>query len=314
MGKSKNGIRPRRRESTSIYKLLTPRPANASNRKLRLFLCGWYRHFYWKKATDPRTRRAVEVAELYADSLVTKKEVEAAHRAARAAYAELSNSRTFDVLENAFMTTHGLPLQAAKGIALAPKPTTVGKLPRALLREVLGEPSGLPPLEPRWLAWDGGTVPKVARAIYDVRDLTSEKVEVQAEHLAKFFGHFPCRVRLAYFSTCYSAEPARHLARQGAVDVAIGFPGKIADDLAIGLVESFYQLIGDGQTVKNALGMAAPLRLTKITDNLHPILATAPGIAAETYRLTEPRPGCSPAAGNGGSYWPPRRYCRCSTH
>ena len=169
MGKSKNGIRPRRRESTSIYELLTPRPANASNRKLRLFLCGWYRHFYWKKATDPRTRRAVEVAELYADSLVTKKEVEAARRAARAAYAELTNSRTFAVLENAIQTTHGLPLQAAKGIALAPKPTTVGKVPCALLREVLGEPSGLPPLEPRWLAWDGGTVPKLARAIYDGR-------------------------------------------------------------------------------------------------------------------------------------------------
>ena len=78
---------------------------------------------------------------------------------------------------------------------------------------------------------------------------------------------------------------------QGTVDLAIGFPGKIADDLAIGFAESFYRLIGDGQPVAAALGMAS-LRLTKIDDKFHPILAVAPGRTAETYRFTEPRQEC----------------------
>lgn len=133
------------------------------------------------------------------------------------------------------------------------------------------------------------------------RDLAPERVEVQAEHLVKFFRHFPCRVRLAFFSTCFSAELARLLAEQGAVDVAIGFPGKIADDLAIGFAESFYRLVGDGQPVANALGMAASMRLAKLDNKMHPVLATATGIVADTYRLTEPRPECSPATDKGDS-------------
>jgi hypothetical protein len=120
------------------------------------------------------------------------------------------------------------------------------------------------------------------------RDLAPERIDVQAAHLAGFFGHFPCRVRLAYFSTCHSAALARHLAEQGAVDVAIGFPGKIADDQAIGFAESFYGLIGDGQPVAQAFGMAM-LRLAKLDEGARPVLVAAPGVPADTYRFTEPR-------------------------
>jgi hypothetical protein len=128
------------------------------------------------------------------------------------------------------------------------------------------------------------------------RDLAPERIEVQAAQLVEFFGHFPCRVRLAYFSTCHSAAFARHMAEQGAVDVAIGFPAKIADDLAIGFAESFYRLVGDGQPVAQAFGMSL-LRLAKLDEPARPLLATAPGVDAATYRLTEPRPACSVTAG-----------------
>ena len=107
--------------------------------------------------------------------------MEAARRKARAAYAELSRCRTWRVLDYAIMTTHGLPLQAAKDIALVPNRTTCGAVPCALLREVLGEPSGLPTLGPRWLAWGGGAVPKLAQAAYDERAF--ERLPVLADAL-----------------------------------------------------------------------------------------------------------------------------------
>jgi hypothetical protein len=125
------------------------------------------------------------------------------------------------------------------------------------------------------------------------RDLAVERIDVQVAHLVEFFTHFPCRIRLAYFSTCYSAALARHLAEQGGVDLAIGYPGKIADDLAIAFAESFYQLLGDGQPVARAFGMAK-LRLAKLDEAAHPVLVAAPGVSPETYCFTEPRPACTP--------------------
>jgi hypothetical protein len=38
-----------------------------------------------------------------------------------------------------------------------------------LVREVFGNPFRPCPIEPLWLAWDGGTIPKVAEAIYEER-------------------------------------------------------------------------------------------------------------------------------------------------
>src|SRR6266566_5279138 len=57
-----------------------------------------------------------------------------------------------------------LPKRPA-GAALAWEP-----VPRvALLRCLFGNPFRAAPADPAWLAWDGGTVGRLARAIYDER-------------------------------------------------------------------------------------------------------------------------------------------------
>jgi hypothetical protein len=43
----------------------------------------------------------------------------------------------------------------------------------ALLREVFGNPFRPMAVDPNWLAWRGGTVPRLAQAAYDERELPS---------------------------------------------------------------------------------------------------------------------------------------------
>jgi hypothetical protein len=58
----------------------------ASDRKLRLSACAAARAV-WPRLTDLRTRRAVEVAERYADGAATRRELQAAGTAAQASIA-----------------------------------------------------------------------------------------------------------------------------------------------------------------------------------------------------------------------------------
>ena len=67
--------------STDPMAMLDALRDRASERKLRFFACGYCRQI-WHQLTEERNRRAVEVAEQFADEEVTQKELKAAFSAA----------------------------------------------------------------------------------------------------------------------------------------------------------------------------------------------------------------------------------------
>jgi hypothetical protein len=121
--------------------------ARASDRKRRLFTVASYRRV-WHLLPDGRIRAAVELSERHADGLASREEVEAAWDAAEAA-----------VPEGAVL----LPVYAA----LEADAERAAQCP--LLRDIFGNPFRPVPLHPAWLAWNDGTVPKLAQAIYEER-------------------------------------------------------------------------------------------------------------------------------------------------
>jgi hypothetical protein len=140
-----------------------------SERKLRLAACACYETTYrlWGGMGTGGALQTliadVIVAERFADGIATPEELTAARAARRDSTWQLIVKSAFasarDVLETASdevrMTT-----TAADGLA----PLT------ALLRDVWGNPFRPPPrVEPAWLTWQGGTVERLARSIYEER-------------------------------------------------------------------------------------------------------------------------------------------------
>jgi hypothetical protein len=159
--------------------------SKGNRRKFRLFACACCRLF-WKKIKHPDSRRAVEVAERYAEGDATVAELSAARRATEA------------VAKKHFSTDAWYPAKAAEYPALlgawdAAKCTAGAVLlcdleqphreqseaQAALLRDIIGNPfQRLPPRKGRrlwdekmnrWRTGNKGTVTKLAQAIYDDR-------------------------------------------------------------------------------------------------------------------------------------------------
>jgi hypothetical protein len=180
----------------------------ASDRKLRLFAVTCCL-VMWDLFTDGRSRLAVEVAEWRAEGRASDYQLREAEEAARAAYVQALTHGKQGVEREAALaalqTTYAAPA-AAKGAAavaqrtraeavrararrcsgLAKRQLTAQAAERksqcSLLRDIFGDPfRPLPSIDPAWLVWDGGTVPKLAQAIYDERAF--ERVPVLGDAL-----------------------------------------------------------------------------------------------------------------------------------
>src|SRR5262245_46398820 len=86
------GVRPMTEaewlSSPGPYRMLEFLQGRVSDRKLRLFGCGCCRHI-WNLISDGRSRKAVEVAERYADGLASRKERDEAYGPARIAFGDI---------------------------------------------------------------------------------------------------------------------------------------------------------------------------------------------------------------------------------
>jgi hypothetical protein len=161
---------------------LVGKKANA--RKLRLFACACARRV-WGRISQKVGRRAVEVAEQFADGLATAEELSAA-RSALSRY--LSTFGNTDGASTAYYTTVEDAYACARDTAEFGQETAAFKTNvdaatleegrRAeqrqqcdLLRCVFGPLPFRPPpqLNPAWLAWEAGTVPKLAASVYEER-------------------------------------------------------------------------------------------------------------------------------------------------
>jgi hypothetical protein len=125
-----------------------------SERKLRLFVCACCRRLP-HVMEDGRNVVAVEAEELYADGLVPKREVRKARKAARLGW--LSSFEAFD--------------EAVLAVQASPLWTTPARQRELadVLREVAGNPFRPLMLRYAWRAWQGGTVVRLAQAIYAER-------------------------------------------------------------------------------------------------------------------------------------------------
>jgi hypothetical protein len=212
----------------------------AGRRKWRLFACACLRGI-WPLLRKPDSRNAVEVAERFADGLANAQELATAYSAARGAfareYARFGPGQSWQSAEAAVHVgasrfsggDHASVAHAAGSAALAWALSRVGpgrgadhsrqvrqekNLRHAfhadLLRDIYGNPYRPAAFDPSLLSWNQGTIPKLAQAIYEEREMPVGTLD---------------NARLALLADALedagsdNGEVLRHLRQQGRVHV-----------------------------------------------------------------------------------------------
>jgi hypothetical protein len=153
---------------------------SATERKCRLFACACCRNL-WDRLAHPASRAAVEAAERFAEGLVAPAQL-SFHRGA--ADTVVPGGTWADAPSLAVEAACEKPSVVRAVHRIAPRPSPSGP-ERAwlvpLLRDVFGNPFGPAHVDPAWLAWEGGTVRKLAEGIY--QDRAFDRLPVLADAL-----------------------------------------------------------------------------------------------------------------------------------
>ena len=178
------------------------RPRGQAKRKLRLFACGCVRR-HWSRLSHIGSQRTVEAAERFADGLMSSVEClsarEEAGAAARDAERRVPSRRpgngrsvgahgVWNAALAAYETACGGAVRAAFGVASYIRAATrdlarisnpaasyieeaaeaaEAAAQAALLRDLFNPFHQPPSPDPAWLAWNDGTVRKIAQAVYE---------------------------------------------------------------------------------------------------------------------------------------------------
>ena len=148
-----------------------------SPRKLRLVAASSYR-LIWHWIRDISSRRAIDVADQFADCLASGKELANAHAMAYITYLNSYQNSIFAYAVADEDAAHAATI-AARDVAVVRKVDPLA----ALVRDVIANPfRPLPLLDKTILAWSDGTIPRLAQTIYDDRSLPRGTLD--AERLA----------------------------------------------------------------------------------------------------------------------------------
>jgi hypothetical protein len=197
----------------------------ASPRKLRLYAIACCRRI-WSVLRDDRCRHAVETAQKFADGRATQAELTNAERTVAAAARVWGDVGSRDARATsaiggaAWAATRPSAWLAAWDAAWDARmvardfvPGTNWERERVwqaeLLHDLFGAPSRIVEVDPRWLAFNDGVVPKLARVIYDEDrfgdlPILADALEEAGCASAETLDH--CRGRAPHFRGCWVVD------------------------------------------------------------------------------------------------------------
>jgi hypothetical protein len=190
-------------DPNTMFEFLRVTKGETRRRKLRLFACACLRGI-WPLLRKTDSRKAVEVAERFADGRANEQELEVAYSAALGAFSSASRhfgqvaywqsaEAAVHVGARSFTSGDQDPVaHAARSASLAwafsqvgpgrgadhsRQVHTNGKRRQAvhadLLRDIFGNPFRPVALDPALLRWNNGTIPILAQALYEEREMPS---------------------------------------------------------------------------------------------------------------------------------------------
>ncbi|HWG42702.1 MAG TPA: hypothetical protein VN688_07945 [Gemmataceae bacterium] len=182
-------------ECSDPKKLLYFLRDKGSDRKFRLFACACCRHI-WRLLKDDRSRKAVEVAERFAEGEATRRELSRAGNDAHVVWNELASAaagatdadmdaadaacRTACYAKAAIGAANRASHCAAYALSYEGQQAAEQESQCSLLRDIFGNPFRPVTIDPSWLTWHDGLLVSMAQRMYDSRDFSDMPVLADA--------------------------------------------------------------------------------------------------------------------------------------